>query len=249
MNVNRMLPFMSRSAVRAFPPPVAQEGLELEVAFCVGGVISPLLANIYLNDLDQRMARSGMAMERYADDFVILCRTREEAERALAMVQEWTARAGLTLHPTKTRLVDLGQPGAYLDFLGYRLQRYTDRMGKDRILRRVRPESLRRIKDAIRTHTPRKSGVSLAVQIARLNPLLRGWFLYFRSVTQPTHAALDKMVRRRLRAMLCKRVGWSMPWERGEAQKRWSKTFFAEQRLFSLEEAHAQFVHAHRRAR
>jgi RNA-directed DNA polymerase len=225
-----------------------RERTEPEAGTPQGGVLSPLLANVYLNPLDHRMAGAGMAMERYADDFVILCRTREEAERALAQVQEWTVQAGLTLHPTKTRLVDLGQPGACLDFLGYRLQRHTDRTGKDRILRLVRPKSLDRFKDAIRTHTPRKSGVSLVVQIARLNPVLRGWFGYFRSVTQPTHAALDKMIRRRLRSMLCKRVGWSMPWERGEANKRWSKTFFVEQGLLSLEAAHARFVHAHRRA-
>ena len=174
--------------------------------------------------------------------------TQEEAERALAMMQEWTAPPGLTMHSTKTWVVDLGQPGAHLDFLGYRLQRHTDRKGRDRILRLVRPKSLDRMKEAIRTHTPRKSGESLAVQIARLNPVLRGWFAYFRSVTQPTHAALDKMIRRRLRSMLCKRLGWSMPWERGEAQKRWPKTFFAEQGLFSLEAAHDQFVHAPRRA-
>jgi RNA-directed DNA polymerase len=214
-----------------------------------GGVISPLLANIYLNHLDHLVAQMGMAMVRYADDFVLPCRTREEAERALALVQEWTAQAGLTLHPIKTRLVDLGEPGSYLDFLGYRLQRHTDRRGRNRILRRVRPKSLTQIKDAIRTQTPRKSGESLDAQITRLNRVLRGWFAYFRSVTQPTHAALDKMARRRLRSMLCKRIGWSMPWERGEAQKRWSKSFFAEQGLFSLEAAHAQFVQAHRRAR
>jgi RNA-directed DNA polymerase len=212
-----------------------------------GGVISPLLANIYLTDLDHHMAQFGMAMERYADDFVIPCRAQEEAERALAMVQDWTAQAGLTLHPTKTRVVDLGRPGAHLDFLGYRLQRHTDRKGKDRILRLVRPKSLDRIKDTIRTHTPRNSGVSLAVQIARLNPVLRGWFAYFRSVTQPTHAALDKMIRRRLRSMLCKRLGWSMSWDRGEPQRRWPKAFFVEQGLFSLEAAHAQFVHVRRR--
>jgi RNA-directed DNA polymerase len=214
-----------------------------------GGVISPLLANIYLNDLDHLMAGAGMAMERYADDFVVHCRSQEEAERALAKVQEWTVEAGLILHPVKTRLVDLGQPGAYLDFLGYRLQRHIDRTGTVRILRLVRPKSLDRIKDVIRTQTPRKSGESLAVQIARLNRVLRGWFHYFRSVSQPTHAALDKMVRRRLRSMLCKRVGRSMPWNRGDAQRRWPTAFFAEQGLFSLEAAHAQFVHAHRRAR
>ena len=66
-------------------------------------VISPLLSNIYLNPLDHQMAQAGFEMVRYADDFVILCRSPEEASRALALVQDWTAEAGLTLHPTKTR--------------------------------------------------------------------------------------------------------------------------------------------------
>ncbi len=213
-----------------------------------GGVASPLLANIYLNDLDHRMAQSGVVMERYADDLVLLCRTQEEAKRSLAMVQDWTAQAGLTLHPTKTRIVDLGQLGDYVDFLGYRLQRHTDRKGNDRILRLVRPKSLDKIKDKIRAHTPRKSGHSLAVQIAGLNRILNGWFNYFRSVTQPTHAALDKLVRRRLRSTLCKGHGKSMIWGRGNANVRWPKSFFAEQGLFSLEAAHRRYVQAHRRA-
>ena len=225
-----------------------EESTSPEVGTPQGGVISPLLANIYLNDLDHEMAEVGTAMERYADDIVICCRTQEEAERVLAKVQAWTTQVGLALHPAKTRVVDLGVPGAYVDFLGYRLQRHVDRHGRNRILRKVRPQSLDRIKEQIRHRTPRKSGVSLAEQIAQLNPVLRGWFGYFRSATQPTHAALDKMVRRRLRHMLCKRVGWKMTWERGEANKRWSKTFFAEQGLFSLEEAHAQYVQALQRA-
>jgi RNA-directed DNA polymerase len=213
-----------------------------------GGVISPLLANIYLNDLDHAMAQEAMAMERYADDIVVLGRTQEEAQRALAMLQEWTAQAGLVLHPTKTRVVDLAQPGAYVDFLGYRLQRHTNRHGRERILRLVRPKSLDKITDTLRAHTPRKSGQSLAVQIARLNRVLIGWFNYFRSVTQPTHAALDKLVRRRLRSMLCKRRGWKMTWGRGHALGQWPNAFFADQGLFSLEAAHRRFVHAHRRA-
>ena len=73
-----------------------------------GGVISPLMANIYLNALDHQMATSGRKMVRYADDFVILCDSVEEANSALADVQAWTAHAGLTLHPTKTQIVDLG---------------------------------------------------------------------------------------------------------------------------------------------
>lgn len=213
-----------------------------------GGVISPLLANIYLNDLDQHMAEAGERMERYADDFVILCRTQAEAEGVLERVKRWTAHAGLTLHPTKTRIVDLGQPGHHIDFLGYRLQRYTDRNGSDRIRRLVRPKSLDRITDALRSRTPRNSGESLEVQISRLNQTLRGWFAYFRSVTRTTHANLDKLVRRRLRAMLCKRLGSPrQPWGRGWHQRKWSKAYFAGMGLFSLEAAHVQYIQPHRR--
>jgi len=214
-----------------------------------GGVISPLLANIYLDGLDQKMARSGVAMERYADDFVICCRTQAEAERALAQVQEWTAQAGLTLHPTKTRIVDLGKPGNYLDFLGYRLQRHINRRGENRILRLVRPKSLDRIKDQVRTLTRRNSGKSLEAMITKLNQTLQGWFAYFRSVVGPTHTLLDKLIRRRLRALLCKRHGWEMPsWGRGWHQQRWPKAFFAGLGLLSLEESHALYIQSHRRA-
>ncbi len=212
-----------------------------------GGVISPLLANIYLNDLDHQMARNGTAMVRYADDFVLMCRTQEEAERALEQVREWTAQAGLTLHPTKTRVVDMGQPGAAIDFLGYRFQRHTDKRGNNRILRLVRPKSLSKITDRLRALTPRKGGDSLEVMISRLNLVLRGWFGYFRSACQPAHAALDKMIRRRLRSMLCKRYG-KRSWGGGNAHIQWPKAFFAQHRLFSLEAAHAEYVQAHRRA-
>jgi len=214
-----------------------------------GGVISPLLANIYLDGLDHLMAGTGVVMERYADDFVICCGTREEAERALEQVRVWTAQAGLTLHPDKTRIVDMGQNGSFFDFLGYRLQRHTDGTGRDRVLRLVRPKSLDRITDAIRSQTSRTCGESLETQISGLNRTLRGWFGYFRSATQPIHAGLDKLVRRRLRAMFCKRSGQRMThWNHGWHQREWSKTHFAGLGLFSLETAHAQFVQAHRRA-
>ena len=226
------------------------EGMELaepEAGTPQGGVISPLLANIYLNDLDHQMAGSGIAMERYADDFVILCRSQEEAESALTRVKAWTEQVGLILHPTKTRIVDMGELDAHIDFLGYRLQRHKNRKGQERIIRLVRPKSLDRMREKIRSLTPRNSGDSLPDQIGRLNQTLRGWFEYYRSVTQSTHAALDKLIRRRLRAMLCKRVGRDMPtWGRGWHQKQWPKSFFAELGLFSLESAHAQFIQSHR---
>lgn len=220
------------------------ETTEPEAGTPQGGVISPLLANIYLNDLDHLVAESGWAMERYADDFVILCRTQEEAERALAQVQEWAAKAGLTLHPTKTRIVDMGEADAHFDFLGFRLKRHTDRTGKDRFLRLIRPKSLDRLKSAVRTRTPRNSGHSLAVQIARLNRTLQGWFNYFRSAQKSVHLELDQFIRRRLRAMLASFHGWNSWGGRASAQRRWSNAFFAKHGLFSLEKSHARFIQA-----
>lgn len=84
-----------------------------------GAVLSPLLSNVYLNPLDHQMAQAGFEMVRYADDFVILCRTREEAEQALEMVRAWTMENGLTLHPSKTKIVDARSEE--FEFLGYRL--------------------------------------------------------------------------------------------------------------------------------
>ena len=88
-----------------------------------GGVISPLLANIYLNPLDWLMAGLGFEMVRYADDMVVLCRSQEEAVTALEKLREWMREAGLTLHPEKTRTVDMNMAESHFDFLGYRFQR------------------------------------------------------------------------------------------------------------------------------
>ena len=85
-----------------------------------GAVISPLLSNIYLNPLDHLMAQQGFEMIRYADDLVIMCRSPEEAARALAVVQEWTASAGLTLHPNKTRIIDAREDASSFWAIGSR---------------------------------------------------------------------------------------------------------------------------------
>lgn len=208
-----------------------------------GGVISPLLANIYLDDLDQRMARAGRAMVRYADDFVILCRTTEEAAQALADVQAWTAEAGLVLHPTKTRTVDLGTPGAWFDFLGYRFKRHDRPDGTLRILRLIRDKSFDRAKDAIRAATPRNAGDALEVIIHRVNRWARGWFGYFRSVHRSLHHDLDGMLRRRLRSILSRRRG-RVRWGRGLAHQIWPNAYFDRLGLFSLERAHDGYLAA-----
>lgn len=193
-----------------------------------GAVISPLLSNIYLNPLDHQMAKAGFEMVRYADDFVILCRSPEEASRALAMVQDWTAAAGLTLHPTKTRIVDAAD-GAF-EFLGYRFEK-----GK----RFPRAKSLNKLKDTIREKTKRRSGDSLRTIIGSLNLTLHGWFEYFKHSYKTTFPRLDSWIRMRLRSILRQRQGRKGR-GRGSDHQRWPNAFFAAQRLYSLKAAHAR---------
>jgi RNA-directed DNA polymerase len=193
-----------------------------------GAVISPLLSNIYLDPLDHLMAERGFEMVRYADDFVVLCRSRQDAQAALAEVQRWMASAGLMLHPTKTRLVNALEEG--FDFLGYRFMAGT---------RRPRDKSLRKFKDTIRAKTRRTSGHSLSLIIRDINRTLRGWFEYFKHSRSQTFPPLDGWLRRRLRNILRKRhkrKGFS----RGFDHIKWPNAFFAKQGLFSLRAAHAQ---------
>jgi RNA-directed DNA polymerase len=200
-----------------------------------GAVLSPLLSNIYLNPLDHQMATQGFEMVRYADDFVILCRSAEEAQQALSLVQQWTAENGLTLHPTKTRIVDTRTE--IFDFLGYRFKK-----GK----RFPRPKSLQKLKDTIRKKTKRANGQSLPVIIAGLTPTLRGWFIYFQHCYKTTFPSLDGWIRGRLRSILRKRRGLTGR-ARGTDHHRWPNDFFAKHGLFSLEHAHAEACQSSRR--
>jgi RNA-directed DNA polymerase len=194
-----------------------------------GAVISPLLSNIYLDPLDHRMARLGYEMVRYADDFVILCRSQSEAQQALADVEEWTTAAGLRLHPEKTRIVDASQRGGF-DFLGYHFERGYRWPSK---------KSLGKFQDKIRAQTRRTNGHSLQRTITALVPIQRGWFEYFKQSHWTIFEKLDKWIRMRLRSILRhrrKRKGRS----RGRDHNRWPNAFFAEQGLFSFTAAHAQ---------
>jgi RNA-directed DNA polymerase len=191
-----------------------------------GAVISPLLSNIYLDPLDHQMAELGWEMVRYADDFVILCRSAEDATRALAVVQEWTASAGLTLHPTKTRIIDARTES--FDFLGYRFEDGT---------RRPRPKSLDKFKETVREKTSRTTGGSLFTIIAKLNPTLRGWFEYFKHSHKWTFERLDGWIRMRLRSLLRKRMK-KKGRGRGSDHQRWPNAFFADHGLYSLKRAH-----------
>lgn len=196
-----------------------------------GGVISPLLANVYLNALDQLMAGRGYEMVRYADDFVILCRSQAEAETALEMVQTWVAEAGLSLHPTKTRLVDATQPGGF-DFLGYHFER-----GR----KWPRKKSWEGLKEKVRAKTRRNDGRSLKEIIDELNRTLQGWYGYFQHSRRTTFEMADGFVRRRLRSLLETRRGRTRH-GRGLAHRRWPNAWFARQGLLSLVEAHVMTV-------
>jgi RNA-directed DNA polymerase len=188
-----------------------------------GGVLSPLLANIYLNPLDHEMAQGGYHMTRYADDFVIQCRSREEAERALAQVQAWINGAGLTLHPEKTRIVDATQKGGF-DFLGWHFERG---------FQWPREKSQAKLKEAIRELTPRTSGKSLREIVFRLNRTLKGWRAYFDHGVRNVYEGLDEMTRRRLRKLMLKRRGKrGKPW--GKINQRWPNAFFDKLGLWRL---------------
>ena len=188
-----------------------------------GAVISPLLANIYLNPLDHKMAGAGYAMTRYADDFVIQCRSQAEAQRALELVQAWVAQAGLVLHPDKTRIVDATQWGGF-EFLGWHFERG---------YQWPREKSQTKLKEKIRQLTPRNSGQAMKEIVVRLNRSLRGWRGYFNHGVRNVPERLDQMVRRRLRMLLLKRRG-----KRGRPNKKvnqlWPNAYFDKLGLWRL---------------
>jgi len=190
-----------------------------------GAVISPLLSNIYLDSLDHLMAAHGFEMTRYADDFVILSRSSEQAAGALDQVKQWVGENGLTLHPDKTRLVKVTEEP--FEFLGYRF---------DHGRRWPRKKSLAKLKETIRLRTKRTNGTSLPQIIATLNPVLRGWFGYFKHSYKTTFDSVDRWVRMRLRSILRKRRG-SRGVGRGKDHQRWPNKYFAGFKLYALQTA------------
>lgn len=192
-----------------------------------GAVLSPLLSNLYLSDLDHKMARAGYEMTRYADDIVIQCRTAQEAEDALKVLREWVEDRGLMLHPTKTKIVDVDVEG--FDFLGYHFERGH---------RWPRKKSLDRFQDVIRAKTRRTSGESLERIISEVNKTLRGWFEYFKHSSKRTFRELDPWIRMRLRSILRRRQH-KRGCGRGRDHQAWPNAFFAAHGLYSLVEARA----------
>jgi len=198
-----------------------------------GAVISPLLANIFLHSVDLAIRGSGFEMVRYADDLVIMCKSREDAERALATLETLMTGLKLKLHPEKTKIVDTREVGAGFDFLGYRYER-----SRHRLNRKLRKKSRDALKTKIRDLTPRKAGRSMKMIVAELNRMLRGWFNYFRDCARFVFEDTDEFVRRRLRSILRKNLGM-----RGTGHgclgdhKRWPIAYFTRLGLFSTTEA------------
>ena len=202
------------------------EGLERwepEAGTPQGAVISPLLANIYLNPLDHLMEERGWQMVRYADDFVVLCGSRQEAEAARAAIQRWVEEQGLALHAQKTRIVDARERGGF-DFLGYHFERG---------MHWPKRESERRFRRAIKAKTKRTTGESMEAIIASINPIIRGWYGYYKHGHWTTYGPLDGYVRGRLRGILRKRAHRTGR-SRGADHQRWPNAFFDALGLFTM---------------
>jgi RNA-directed DNA polymerase len=178
---------------------------------------------VYLNPLDHSMGQAGWEMTRYADDFILQCRSPAEAQAALDAVRQWVEAEGLQLHPTKTRIVDATQRGGF-DFLGYHYERG---------YQWPRTKSQDKLKESIREKTPRTHGVSLEEIIERVNRTLRGWHAYFRRSLPNVLGELDAMVRRRLRSILMKRhrkrgIDWR------QANQLWPNGYFTGRGLYTM---------------
>jgi group II intron reverse transcriptase/maturase len=200
-----------------------------------GGVISPLLSNIYLHVLDRvwedKCARLG-TLVRYADDFVVMCDTKAQVEEARRRVEHVLTRLGLELHPEKTRLVDLSRGHEGFDFLGCHLRKRMSGPIWERSRQRVyylqrwpSSRATRRVRQRVRDLTPRRRcHEDLRLVIADLNPVLRGWSQYFRTGNAADHFTdLDAYVERRLRGLRLKRANGRPA--AGQIA-RWDRPFF-----------------------
>jgi RNA-directed DNA polymerase len=201
-----------------------------------GSIISPMLANIYLNPLDHLMEQEDYDMVRYADDFVVLCQSREEAEKALAKITQWTEQAGLKLHPVKTRLVDASQKGGF-DFLGYHFEQYRPGGGK----KWPRQKSQQKLREGLRAKLPRSRSGSMGQIVAEINPVLRGWYGYFKYSLPSAMQRVDEWVRERTRHILRRRHK-RRGLVRGRERTEYGVAWFAERGLFSLKNAQAQWL-------
>ncbi|MGH7963803.1 MAG: group II intron reverse transcriptase/maturase [Candidatus Binatia bacterium] len=186
-----------------------------------GGVISPLLANIALHGMEEAIGvkfntdgqiRGPRAVVRYADDFVVFCESKEDAEQAITVLNEWLNKRGLSLSQEKTRIVHLTQG---FDFLGFNIRHYkatqTSQSGY-KLLIKPSKESVKAIRKKLREEWLRGMGSNATAMITRLNPVIRGWANYFRTgVAKEIFNKLDFwMFHRELR--YAKRTHPNKPW-------------------------------------
>jgi RNA-directed DNA polymerase len=173
-------------------------------------------------------AKNGNRPVKGNGNFVVLCASQEEAQKAFEEINQWVEENGLKLHPTKTRIVDASQRGGF-DFLGYHFER-----GK----KWPRKKSLDKLKDAVRSKTRRNNGRCMKAICSDLNLTLKGWFVYFQHSAPHVFESIDGYVRGRLRSSLRrrkKRKGRA----KGKDHSRWPNTYFSAVGLFSLKQAHA----------
>jgi RNA-directed DNA polymerase len=210
-----------------------------------GGVISPLLANVYLHAFDQRIQTqvtdAGLGeLVRYADDGVVLCRTPVAARAALEAVRDALTQLGLELHPSKTAVVDLRQGREGLDFLGCHFHaRMSGKLWERKRLVRYylqrwpSQRAMKRLRDKVRDRTGRnRVGTDIRVIIAELNPVLRGWGNYFRTGNAATKfRQADDYVAWRLRRFMIKKRGRNL--RAGQAQQ-WTEDWFNSHGLHRL---------------
>jgi len=218
---------------RSLHPSIPKRDIETEVAHCVGGVISPLLANIYLHVLDTELSTRGVGeLVRYADDGVVLCRSAAQAEHALVAVGEILASLGLRLHPDKTKVVDLREGRDGLDFLGCHFRaRMSGRLWEQKrtiryyLHRWPSQTAMARVRVKVRDRTGRnRVGIDIRDVIAELNPILRGWGNYFRTGNAAIKfIQIDRYVVWRLHRLLIKKRGRNL--RAGQADQ-WTEEWF-----------------------
>ena len=184
-----------------------------------GGVISPLLSNILLTPFDREMRRRGHQLTRYADDWVVSCRTHKEAEKAMTDARKVLATLGVTFNEQKTRIVHIRQG---FEFLGYKIKRGTRGLrlpghrvrsvGSGQVYAYPREKSIRSFMDQLRARTKRTVPLSTAELIAEINPILRGWGNYFcKAHVRKLFAKLDRWIMGRIWSHRTKRWrnrGW-----------------------------------------
>jgi RNA-directed DNA polymerase len=198
-----------------------------------GGVISPLMANVFLHVLDTELSRRNVGeLVRYADDGVVLCRSAAQAEHALAAVGEILASLGLRLHPDKTKIVDLGEGREGLDFLGCHFRaRMSGRLWEQRRVVRYylhrwpSQTAMKRLRAKVRDRTGRnRVGIDIRDVIADLNPILRGWGNYFRTGNAADKfRQIDSYVAWRLFRLMVKKRGRNL---RAGQAKQWTEDWF-----------------------